>query len=341
MADPDGNTPPSLIDRPGWSALLKDPHSQDFFAALRQLQAQPDLPAFGAALRPGDEPVRLRHEPALSFAPSSLTKAKWNPEKERLELFLRFTGLLGPNGPLPIHLTEYVIDRGRHHDDKTLEGFLNIFHHRIYSLFFRAWALNNPAVDQDRPDERRHQFYLRSLVGLGTEGTEGRDSVPDAARLFFSGWTGGLSRSPEGLAGILSDFLMVPVEVHNFQGAWLDLPTNSRCQLGQSRSTGVLGATCFSGERVWLSHLKFRLRFGPLQRYDYEKLLPGGSAFKQVTDWIRFYVGEEFSWEAQLVLLRPEVPPCALGRGTRLGYTSWLGEPAPDRDVDDLVVQAR
>lgn len=340
MADPNRNSSDGVNPSSRFEELLRAPLAHDFFAALRRVQADGSTPAFGTALRPSQESVRLAQEPSLAFAPSAIHRARWEESKQRLELFLQFTGLLGPNGALPIHLTEYVIDRKRHFDDPTLEAFLNLFQHRIYTLFFRAWALNQPVVDFDRADQRRHSFYIRSLLGLGTGGTENRDSVPDAARLFNGGWLGGQNRSADGLSAILTDFLRVPVTVRSFQGTWLELPADSRCRLGASRSTGVLGQTCFAGDRIWVTHLKFRLRFGPLDRTQYERLLPGGEAFQQVRDWIRFYVGEEFSWEAQLILRRTEVPPCQLGAGTRLGWTSWLGEPNANRDIDDLVVQS-
>lgn len=340
MATTDGQPAAGLRQRDIVAEILRDPYAHDFFAALRHLQVDAGKPAVGTAERPGEEDLRLLQEPSLAFASSTVSGARWREERRRLEVLLRFTGLLGPNGPMPIHLTEYVIDRKRHHDDTTLEAFLNLFHHRIYSLFFRAWALNHPAVDFDRPDERRHSFYLRSLIGLGTEGTTERDSVPDASRLFFSGWLGGLSRSPEGLASILTGFLGVPTQVENFQGVWMDLPPESKCRLGASRETGTLGSTCFAGDRVWLTHLKFRLRFGPLTSAQVERLLPGGSAHQQIVHWIRHYIGEEFTWDALLVLKRTEIPPCRLGGGVRLGWTTWTGTPAGAGDIEDLVLQA-
>jgi type VI secretion system protein ImpH len=341
MADTDRHPPAALRQRPGVAELLSRPLELDFFAIMRRLQAEnTDEPALGTSLRPSRESTRFAQEASLSFPPTSISTAKWNEKRQLLEVVLRFTGLLGPHGPLPAHLTEYVMDRKRHHDDPTIGAFLDLFHHRIFSLFFRAWAVSQPAVDYDRPDERRHSFYYRSLIGVGTVPPGERDSVPDISRLFFSGWLGGLSRSPDGLAGILSEFLGLPVSVSSFQGSWLELPKESRCRLGQSRSTGVLGSTCFAGERVWLSHLKFHLRLGPLSWKDYQRLLPGQTAFQQIKDWIRFYVGEEFSWEAQLVLRRDEFVPCQLGGGGRLGWTTWTGTPAPRRDLDDLILQS-
>lgn len=339
MADTNRDPAAALRGREGVAALLRKPLAHDVFAALRELQADPAVPAIGASLRPGGEPYRFRQDVSLGFAATSIARAEWNERARRVELWLRFTGLLGPNGPMPIHLTEFILDRQRHHADPTLAAFLNVFHHRIYSLFFRAWALNQPAVDHDREDERRHAFYYRCLVGLGTVPEGARDSVPELARLFYSGWLGGLSRSPDGLAAILTDFLGVPTSVQNFQGSWLELPRDSRCRLGGSPSTGTLGSTAFAGDRIWLTHLKFRLRFGPLSWEEYQRLLPGGDAFRQVRDWIRFYVGEEFTWEAQLVLKRSEFVPSRLGGVGQLGWTTWMGTPREGRDLADLVLQ--
>ena len=339
MADPDRNpsapvTPPSEV-----AGLLRDPTGYDFFGALRLLQARMAMPPIGTAITPGQERVRFVQDPSLGFAPAAISGASWNAEKARIELKLCFSGLLGPNGPMPIHLTEFVLDRRKHSDDYTLEAFLNIFHHRIYSLFFRAWALNQPTVDSEEKGGQRHIHYLRCLIGLGTGGTEQRDSVPDVAPLYYSGWLGGLNRSPAGLGAILSDYLRVPVKVLSFQGMWLELPADSRCRLGESRRTGVLGTTCVAGERIWVSHLKFRIRIGPLRWSEYENLLPQGKAFRQVAEWVRSYGGDELFWEAQLVLRSEDVPECRLGGGARLGWSTWLGRTGAGRDIDDLIMR--
>jgi len=321
-------------------ALLQAAPTYDFFVALRLLQTRLARSGIGTALTPGKEQFRLRQEPSLGFAPSTISGARWDEARQRVELRLSFTGLLGPNGPMPLQLTEYVLDRLHHVKDGTLAAFLDLFHHRIYSLFFRAWALNQPTVSLEEPGGQRHAQYLRCLAGLGTGATADRDGVTDLARIHYVGWLGGLSRSANGLASILSDYLGVPAEVRSFRGMWLELPSDSRCQVGRSRATGVLGATCFAGDSVWVAHLKFRIRFGPLGWRDYQNLLPAGEAFRRVAGWVRSFVGDELFWEMQLVLRRAEVPECRLGGGARLGWSTWLGVPAGNRDVDDLIVQA-
>jgi len=340
MANPDG-APAAPVNLPAeLGALCRNPRGYDFFVALRWLQAHLDMPAIGTARTPAEERARFAQETTMGFAPTAIAGAAWNEEKLRLDLRVCFTGLLGPNGPMPVHLTEYVLDRTNHAKDRTLEDFLNLFQHRIYSLFFRAWALNQPTVDFEREDQRRHVHYFRCLVGMGTGGSEAQENVPDEARLFYSGWLGGMTRSPAGLSAIIADYLQVPVAVRSFQGMWLDLPRDSCCRLGESRTTGLLGTTCIAGERIWIAHLKFRVRIGPLPWRTYEQLLPGGAAHRQIAEWVRTYLGGELFWELQLVLRAGEVPECRLGGNARLGWSAWLGAPPGGRDLDDLVAQA-
>ncbi|MGH7994760.1 MAG: type VI secretion system baseplate subunit TssG [Opitutaceae bacterium] len=339
MADTDGDAAGPVGPPEGLAGLLDNPGRYDFFGALRLIQTRMAMPSIGTAIRPGEERLRLAQDPSLGFAPTAMSGAAWDPERERLSLKLCFSGLLGPNGPMPMHLTEYIIDRRRHSDDPTLEQFLNLFHHRFYSLLYRAWALNQPTVDFEEKGGRRFSHYVACLAGLGTAGAAEPGQVTEAARLFYSGWMGGLGRSAAGLGAILSDFLAVSAEVRSFQGMWLELPEDSRCRLGASPSTGVLGSTCIAGERAWVSHLKFRIRMGPLTWKEYESLLPGGRAFAQLAEWVRSYIGEEFFWELQLVLRGDHIPEARLGGIARLGWSTWLGRPADCEVVDDLIAQ--
>ena len=54
--------------------------------------------------------------------------------------------------------------------------------------------------------------------------------------------------------------------------------------------------------------------------------------------WVRSYVGEEYAWDARLILARPEVPEARLGGPTRLGWTTWIGTPGA-ADPADLQLQ--
>ena len=104
----------------------------------------------------------------------------------------------------------------------------------------------------------------------------------------------------------------------------MELPADSVCRLGDSPASGSLGQTTIVGARMWDCQLKFRLRLGPMRLADLEHLLPDGEAFRRLKAWVMNYVGDEFFWDAQLVLLAAEVPSISLGLGGRLGWTSWL-----------------
>ncbi len=82
-------------------------------------------------------------------------------------------GLFGPNGPLPLHLTEYARERRRHHSDNTLSAFADLFHHRLILLFYRAWADAQSVNSLDRPDGHRFVDYVASLMNMGQAGPQG------------------------------------------------------------------------------------------------------------------------------------------------------------------------
>jgi type VI secretion system protein ImpH len=93
-----------------WQQVAAAPHAYDFYVLLRWLDARAGMPVrMGRAIHPGDEPLRIGQEPSLAFAPSTLASA--NPTSEGSEggpprVSIYSFGLFGPNGPLPLHLTE-------------------------------------------------------------------------------------------------------------------------------------------------------------------------------------------------------------------------------------------
>jgi type VI secretion system protein ImpH len=75
---------------------------------------------------------------------------------------------------MPLHFTEYVRERLRYRGDATTARFLDLFHHRLLALFYRAWAQAQPTVQHDRPQEDRFAAWLGSTCGLGKESQEAR-----------------------------------------------------------------------------------------------------------------------------------------------------------------------
>src|SRR5262249_31299666 len=92
-----------------FAALADAPYRSDFYQTVRRLECMyAEKPRGGHALRPVDEPVRLGQEPDLSFAPAPLASFEPGQEGRPSRLQVRLFGLLGPNGPLPLHITDYA-----------------------------------------------------------------------------------------------------------------------------------------------------------------------------------------------------------------------------------------
>jgi type VI secretion system protein ImpH len=321
-------------------SLIANPKKFDFFRAVRLIEAQhADRPRLGTSIDVRDDSVRFGQHPSLGFACSTVESFIEGGGEEAHRLFVNFVGMFGPNGPLPLHFTDYARDREVNAKDETLAAFLNIFHHRILSLFFRAWAVNQKAVDLDRPEHANFPRYIGSFFGLGMPELRHRDAIADWAKLYYSGWLAGQSRCADGLESILRDFFQMPVRILTFVGHWLLLSEESICRLGERPETGTLGYSAVIGSRVWDCQLKFRVRIGPVSLDQLQRLLPGTDTNVRLQCWVRGYSGDEHLWDMQVVLKKEEVPAIQLGTSGLLGWTSWLKSRPSERDAEDLILE--
>ncbi|MFJ5300589.1 type VI secretion system baseplate subunit TssG [Pseudomonas sp. NPDC088368] len=309
------------------------PWEYDFFQALRRIECEsPDLPRFGHSVRLADDPLRLGQQPDCAFAPSTLAALTPAEDERPARLEQYFFGLGGPNGPLPLHLTEYVRERERNNADSTSKRFLDVFHHRLLSLFYRAWAEARPTVSHDRPDDDYWSARLAAFSGRGMPSLLNQGLIPDTAKLHFSGHLSAQTRYPDGLKAILEDYFGLPVEIEEYVGQWLELPERSRVGV----SANQLGIDFCLGSHVWDRQHKFRIRLGPLTLDEYMGMLPDGEPFKHLVAWVAEYLGHELDWDLNLILQQPHIPTLQLNGHFRLGFNTWLGQPKDD--ADDLIL---
>ena len=332
VAEPTAAAPPARRADPLLD-VASAPHRHDFHHVLRRVDAHhARLPKLGTARRPVDEPVRLGQAADLSFAPSGLAGVTLDDRSGKPRIEVRFFGLFGPNGPLPLHLTAYARERRMHKGDETFGRFADMFHHRLLLLFYRAWAQAQPTVSLDRPDEDRFADFVGSLIGVGGPAWRQRDAAPDHARLAFAGLLSRQVRNADGLAHLLSGYLGMQVRVEQFVGRWMPLPAAERSRIGRraaSRrmSTSQLGVSAVLGQAVFDRQHHFRVHVGPLSLSAFEALLPVGSALPALQALLKHYVGFEFGWDLRLELHKAQVPACRPGLYGRLGWTTWLGRP--------------
>ena len=312
------------------------PWSFHLYTALRALEAaHADRPRFGQSARLRDDPVRFGQEPTLAFAPATIASfQRAGTRPARLSQF--FLGVFGPNGPLPLHLTEYARGRERNDRDATFRRFADIFHHRMVQLFYRAWADAQPVSHADRAGADRFALYVGALEGLGLDALRGRDALPDEARLHWAGLFAMPTRPAEGLERVLAGYFRAPVRIEECAGHWIHLPEDMKTRLGMAECG--LGSTATLGERVWDCAGKFRIVFGPVDYATFERFLPGRESLARLVAIVRTWTTDELSWDVQMILKQAEVPGTKLNARSGLGWNTWLLGGRAKRDANEYLI---
>jgi type VI secretion system protein ImpH len=316
---------PYPLNPAGW--LSGDTARFSFLQALRLIEsAYPERPRLGRSLRPADDPIRLGQDPQFAFVAAELGSYQPAAGARPGRLAVNVTGLFGPNGPMPLYFTEYAHSRMVHERDPTLVRFLDIFNHRLLSLFYRAWANTQPVVGLDRGLARPEGYvrYVASLCGLARPPRTGPQAMADLDKLQFSSLLASRTRHASGLGLLLSQYFGVPVAIRQFVGQWLALPGRDRSAL---RRVGArrLGEGLVLGGRVWDRQSKFRVVIGPVGARDMRRLLPGTPAHRRLQEWVGLYTGGLLDWDVEL-RVKPEEAPCLrLDGSARLSRVGWLG----------------
>jgi type VI secretion system protein ImpH len=335
MAGQDRAAPPRLSAGSHELPLGEEPWRYDLFAALRRIEAMSaTTPRLGEGRRAQDEQLRLGQPPFVRFPAAQIAAYRQAEGGRPARLASYVMGLFGPQGPLPLHLTNHARDRLRREGDSTFADFCDVFHHRMIAFFYRAWASARPTVGQDRPETDRFARRLGALAGAAEPSHVESQGVPERLTLYAAGLMVMQTRPPEALARVVMLFFRVPARVEEFVGAWLDIPPRERSRLGSAR----LGVDAVAGIRSYQRAHRFRLVLGPLGLQAFRRFLPDGGALPVLKAIAAFSAGLDRDFDVQLLLTREAVPTACLDGATRLGWTSWLATRERLRDADDLVL---
>ena len=314
-----------------------EPWRHDLFALLRTLERErPETPRIGAATDRAGDLANIGQNPFLAFPASNVVGIEAR-EDGRLDLAVQFLGLLGPQGALPLALTEEA-HFWHLAEDEAFARFLDIFNNRFIQLFYRAWADARPIAHHDRPDDDRFMGYVGALVGLGAGVPESPDTVPAIAKTGFAGLLSARVKSASRLSSFLAGLFDVEVKVVEFVPTALDLPDEDQSQIGFLNSR--LGVDTVVGSSVLTFDEKVRIRITVASLADYESFLPSGPNAARLGDAIAFYLGEELDWDVELALPTHLAPAAALGRSGRLGWTAWMTPQHPG-ETRDVLADAR
>jgi type VI secretion system protein ImpH len=334
---------PAVTARELGPRISENPSDFEFFQLVRLItRLAPEAKPVGRFADPSAEAVRFGAEPTLGFPPTEVRSLELGGEGPP-RMAVHFFGLIGALGVLPTQYTELVRDRERN-GDGAMGDFLDLFQHRLLSLFVRAWERSRPGVGFERGGDHAFHRILLSLVGLGTPGLKGRLAVSDQTLIYYAGLLSQMPRSSSALEQIISEYFDAACEVIPFAGAWRSIDKESQTRFrdrpGDSES---LGRGAVVGDEVWDQQSVIRLRLGPLPLRQYVQFLPKQSAYLPLKALIKFFCGEDLDAEVQLVLRREETPRAGLdvedGASPQLGWVSWMFSKPLGRDPDETVLR--
>lgn len=317
--------------------LEETPHQYGFYSALRRVDAfSSDVPRIGNAKLPKHERIRLGQEASVDFAGAQLSGCEPANAHRPTKISIRGFGLFGPHGPLPLHLTEYARNRARQNRDKTFGAFADIFHHRLISLFYRAWAESEPCVQRDRPGEDVFADKINALIGFDFKALQNQSEFSDESKRYFAGHLSHQNKSPSGLLAMIKETFGVETSISEFTPSWIEIPESDRINMGGMNCQ--LGQTAVIGANFYCVQSRFTLHLGPMSLDRYYSLLPGQNHHRQLKDLIRLYVGIDLDCEIELKLQADQIPQPRLNGKGQLGRTLWLAGAVPttQRSVDDM-----
>ena len=328
------------------------PGEAEFFQTVREIMRaarRAGRSGLGGEERLGLEPVRFRAAAGMRFPSTEIVDTAVK-EGEAPEITVAFMGLTGPSGVLPDHYDDLVVQRRRARDP-VLADFLNLFNHRSISLFYRAWAKHRLPV---RFEEARTSFddpfsrALAAVIGLGLDSQRSRAVLGGGGLLGLAGTLGRKTRSPGAIQRLVSALLNFPVKITEFHGRWIDIAPAECTRLSApapgGRAYSQLGSDAVVGIRAWDVQGRFRIRLGPIGLADFQSFFDPDGPRDLLNRVVSEVVGTAVDFDLQLILKAEDVPAISLGASdtlTRLGQTTWLGEPQIKRDRDEAVLARR
>jgi len=277
---------------------------------------------------------------AQAIAPDPIAEAAAKNMPVRMEL--TFMGLYGVSSPLPSYFIDPITLRKVEYFQ--LKKFLDIFGHRFYSLFYRAWKKYRHPLQFREAGIDDYTQRLLTLTGqwpatasssrpkLPPPGQTGEFPVgrllrqgghPDLKRLAFARFLGSRVRSAKGLEQLLRGYFgFQRVKVKEFVAQTVPIPVPAT--LG--RPGTQLGSTLRIGQTMRDSLGRFEIEIGPLPAEDLNLFIPDDGAKwsgkpidfskgfpARIRDMVDNYLRDPFDY-AVTVLVRPR-PESRLGMG--------------------------
>ncbi|WKE65735.1 type VI secretion system baseplate subunit TssG [Gallaecimonas kandeliae] len=277
---------------------------------------------------PDKELVRFKTSQHMGFAGQDIAQARFDRNDQGLvtaELAVNTLGLTGARGALPSHYTELVLTQLK---DKApeLKDFLDIFNHRLLSLFYRAWEKTQPAVHQEREQQDIFTTLLRTLTGADQHW-----------QLLYGGAQARQACSGQTLCRALRHLTGMAVTLKPLVGGWKPVAAEEqsalpsrRAPLGQHARLGE----AMVGSRAWVADQGIALCFHPKDGKALAELLPGGRLSAAVGALVGRLAGRQLSVGYRMQVRAGDLNGSRLGQLGRLGEDSFIAALArPDQQL--------
>jgi type VI secretion system protein ImpH len=273
------------------------------------------------------EAVRFRHDHRLIFHSGDVSAIRI-VEGGPVELTAAFLGLTGSVSPLSSAMLEEVL-RAESSDAPALRAFYDLFHHRVASLFYRAWKKYRFAagfrVEGDDPYTRR----ALSFIGIDSAGAIADSGLAPLSQLSLAPLLSLRVRSGRSLELVLRHALRpitgdARIWVEPFVVRKVEIAPEQRVQLGRQNTT--LSTDLTIGESVLDQSGRFRVHVGPVSHEVCESLLPGGRHYPFLRNVIEHFSRGHLEAELELEVSGANMGFC-LGseRNSTLAVTTRLG----------------
>jgi type VI secretion system protein ImpH len=274
------------------------------------------------------ERIRLRAEPSLTFASSdvsAIARRRFPEGVERVQVSTTFLGLYGSVSPMPAHFVEDIALQVHQGGPQPIREFLDVFHHRLLSLVYRAWAKYRQSVGYARAGKDR--FSRRMFCAVGLDGfSDAERAINPFYFLRFAPLLATKSRSARGLQIVLDELLGgIGVHIDQFVGHWTLIEKPLRNKLGVANHQ--LGESLVIGRYVYDGSGRFTVKLGPLEYDDYLSFLPGGHRRPFLQSVVNTFTPGIHDVMLQLHVDLDAAPRFQLGspRAATLARTAWLG----------------
>lgn len=287
-----------------------------------------DAPPLGQ-LGPADkERIRFRTDASLAFPSSDVTEVVPNKGEDgttRARVTATFLGLYGTSSPLPNYFSEEIAQSEYQGKQQPIREFLDMLHHRLYSLVYRAWTKYRFGVAYRKGGDdafTRRMFCASGIDGFGAH----QPPIERFLMLKYAPLLAMKTRSARGLTMALNElFGQIGIRVEQFVGAWILIEQPYRNKIGQANSE--LGVSLTIGKYVFDASSRYKVVLGPLNYDDYLAFLPGGYKRPLLRGVCAVFTRGMYDVMLELHVKPDAAPIFQLGspRASTIMRTAWLG----------------